>query len=195
MERYLVSRGLTYATACSYELGVGLDTPYSKLRRRLLYPVKEYGFGEIVGYQGRILPGDPDEGTQPKAWHDIKNTGRHLFGLWQAARILQGGKGPLYVAEGPMDAMIATQVGLPTAAQLSVSLSKDQARLIACVTDRAVVLADSGTAGRDGAIRSCQTLWDVGVDPKILFCPDGHDPATLGVHLLELRRSAVPWRP
>jgi DNA primase len=195
VEQYLKQRGLSYATACAYELGVGKDIRATKHRRRLLYPILEFGVGEIVGYQGRILPGDPEEADQPKAWHDVKNTGRHLFGFWQAMQMLREIGGPMYIVEGPMDAMVAAQQGYPTVAKLGTSLSRDQARLIACVTNEIVEIADSGVYGQDGSIRSCKTAWDVGLNPKIAYCPPGEDPATLAERLPSVIRTAVSWRP
>lgn len=198
VEAYLEHRGVRPETAAIFELGYCRDLKSTQLRRRLLYPILKYGLGEVIGYQGRLLPGDPDEEFVPKAWHNVPDTARHLFGLYQAVVLWRSQQcsTPFRVVEGPMDAIIGNQYGIPTVAVMRASISTEQARLLACFTNEVTVLTDGGKHGEEGGLKSCQVLYDVGIDPYIsLGLADDEDPADLGPDIVEYDSDREQWLP
>lgn len=184
---WLRGRRILPRTIKTYRIGVAQDVWYSRLRRRILFPLYRNGVGEFVGFQGRIMESDPEFGQKgvPKYYHDVQDTSRTLFGMYQAAYAMAEAPGPICVVEGPLDALRLSQNGWPAVAVLKSSLSYPQAALLRCVTDRVVLIGDGDRAGQKGIARSALECSSLGLRMRYVYCPDGQDPNSMPRKALE----------
>jgi DNA primase len=201
---YMRSRGLTNETASVFGIGyappgwdgllkaasskgiqagvlerVGLaikkEGYYDRFRDRLMIPIRTIS-GRVVGFGGRVLPGDdgPKYINSPET--EIYKKGKLLFGL-DIARDAIREQNEAIVVEGYFDLISLYQAGVKNVVAVSgTGFTSDQAALLARFCERIVLLYDSDSAGIKAAFRACGVLYDTGAEPKIIRLPKGHDP-------------------
>lgn len=155
-------------------------------RARVVFGVRNGVDGQLVGFIGRDLSGDPNA---PKYLNTHRNAlydkSALLFGMVEGkdATIAQQ---PVIV-EGPLD-VLAIAGRLPhgsrhllPVASCGTAFTAAHARQIAAsarADDMPVVVAmDGDQAGRSGALAAAEQLRRTGLDVRIANLPDGTDPA------------------
>jgi len=141
---YLKQRGVDRATAI--EFGVGFYGGPGLMSGRIVIPIGNEG-GQIVGYAGRALQGEPKY-KLPAGFQK----GLEVFNLRRAAAT---GSKTVIVVEGYFDCIRIHQAGLPwVVALMGSSLSKGQERQLLQRFDRVILMLDGDRAGR----AACQAI-------------------------------------
>jgi DNA primase len=87
-------------------------------------------------------------------------------------------------------------------ASSGTAFTEQQARLLARFAEDALLFFDADSAGQQAALRSVDSLYDAGLEVKVVVAPDGEDPDSLarkfGAERIEQLRSAalgfIPFR-
>ena len=159
---------------------------YDLFRGRLTFPllasvVEEQGGRpslvsfEPAGFGGRIVPGlegsratadVPKYINSPDSQHFSK--GEILFGLPQAAAVLEREEQVVALVEGYLDVMALAEAGIPAAAPCGTAFSAEQAaRLRAAGARRVLVLFDGDDAGRAATKPAVLKLLAAGLLPLV----------------------------
>lgn len=158
---------------------------YDRLRDRIVFPIRDTR-GRVVGFGGRILPGD-DADAGPKYLNSpetpVFHKARELYGLYEARRTPGRRLERLIVVEGYMDVVALAQQGIENAvATLGTAVGREHLEKLFRNVPEVVCCFDGDTAGREAAWRALE----VGVASltegrrlKFVFLPDGEDPDTL----------------
>jgi len=174
--RFVSSKGLSPATLEKVGLAAKKDNYYDRFRNRLMIPIRALS-GRIVGFGGRVLPGNDDAAkyiNTPET--DIYKKGKLLFGL-DLARDEIRSKNEAIVVEGYFDLISLYQRGIKNVVAVSgTGFTTDQAALLARFCEKVVLLYDSDSAGIKAAYRACGMLYSKGFPPKIALLPKGFDP-------------------
>jgi DNA primase len=201
---YLRSRGITDETAQTFGIGyappgwdgfikhaaskgigpailerVGLvakkDNYYDRFRNRLMVPIKTVS-GRIVGFGGRVMPGDdgPKYINSPET--EIYKKGKLLFGLDISKDHIRE-ENQAIVVEGYFDLIALHQYGIKNVVAVSgTGFTPDQTQLLARFCEQIILLYDSDSAGIKAAFRACGVLYNSGIEPRLVRLPKGYDP-------------------
>ena len=148
---------------------------YDRFRNRVLFPVAT-GSGKIAGFGGRAIA----EGDEPKYLNSpetpVFRKGRLLYGLVQARTGIRE-RGEAIVCEGNLDVIRLHACGFGNAvATCGTALTPDQARLLARLRVKVLLLYDGDDAGVRAADRGLDPLLEAGVETRVLLLPRGEDP-------------------
>jgi DNA primase len=158
-------------------LAIKREGYYDRFRNRLMIPIRAMA-GRIVGFGGRVLPGDdgPKYINSPET--EIYKKGKILFGLDLSKDHIRD-KNEAIVVEGYFDLISLYQNGIKNVVAVSgTGFTQDQASLLARFCERIVLLYDSDSAGIKAAFRACGVLYNSGMEPGLIRLPKGHDPDT-----------------
>jgi DNA primase len=201
---YLHSRGITDETSRTFGIGyappgwdglikheaskgigsailerVGLvakkESFYDRFRNRLMVPIKTVS-GRIVGFGGRVMPGDdgPKYINSPET--EIYKKGKLLFGLDISKDHIRE-ENQAIVVEGYFDLIALHQYGIKNVVAVSgTGFTPEQAQLLSRFCEQIVLLYDSDSAGIKAAFRACGVLYNSGVEPRLVRLAKGHDP-------------------
>lgn len=179
-----VTRAARRADVPAAWLGAGLvrrndaGEGYDFFRGRLMIPIADRS-GRVVGFGGRILPGDPSPAKYVNTPETpVFHKGRLIYG-WHLATDAIRRERRVVLMEGYTDVMAAHQVGLMAAvAVLGTSTTDDHARLIKrSGARRAYLVFDGDDAGRKAARRAIGGLVATDVELFVAAPPEGQDPA------------------
>jgi len=148
---------------------------YDRFRNRVLFPVAT-GAGKIAGFTGRAIA----EGDEPKYLNSpetpVFRKGRLLYGLTQAREGIRE-QGEAIVSEGNLDVIRLHACGFGNAvATCGTALTPDQAKLLARLRVKVLLLYDGDDAGVRAADRGLDSLLEAGVEVRVLLLPRGEDP-------------------
>ena len=148
---------------------------YDRFRNRVLFPVAT-GSGSVAGFTGRAIA----EGDEPKYLNSpetpVFRKGRLLYGLPQARAGIRE-QGEAIVCEGNFDVIRLHATGFGNAvATCGTALTADQAKLLARLRVKVLLLYDGDDAGVRAADRGLDPLLEAGVEVKVLLLPRGEDP-------------------
>jgi DNA primase len=176
------------------EVGVCVRTERGGLRDRfrgrLIFPVHDAG-GDVIGFGGRILPGEDYGDFDPPKYLNSPETPlykktRVLYGVPQArADIVRAGE--VVVCEGYTDVMALHQAGFGNAvATCGTAVGIEHLKLISRYAQRAVLAFDADEAGVKAAERAWEAARELGaqgsgtaLELRVLVLPEGRDPADL----------------
>lgn len=155
---------------------------YARFRRRLMFPISN-DYGEIIAFSGRIIDPDQKGGkyvNSPETPVFFKS--KTFFGLDKTKRsILKEGR--VLLCEGQVDLITCFEAGVENmVAPLGTAFTEDHARLLKRLTEEAVVIFDSDTAGQRAAVRTFELLASAGLLVRIAELPPGEDPDSLVRH-------------
>lgn len=203
---YLADRGITRDTIDSFALGYALDqwdgflqvatrrgfSPQLLERAGLVLPNKKGGFydrfrnriafpihaatGRPVAFGARAL--DPDDHAKylnsPET--PVYNKSATLYGLWRDRDAIRNA-GTALVVEGYMDLIALAQHGIENAvASSGTALTPDHARLLRRYAPKTVLVFDGDAAGATAAMRGIGSLFEVGLEVRVVTLPEAHDP-------------------
>ena len=183
LRRHLAGEGFTDAEMIQAGMLIGgpdIQTPYSRFRGRILFPITDLG-GRIIGFGGRAL--DP---SVPAKYLNSPETplfhkGSVLFNA-ASARVAAHKAGRIVVGEGYMDVVALWQAGFENAvAPLGTAVTERQLDLLWRFAEPVFCL-DGDEAGRKAATRALETaLPRLTAERQLTFAflPDGLDPDDL----------------
>lgn len=179
-------------------------TYYDAFRGRLMFPIRDER-GKIVGFGGRMLPGEtaPDA---PKyintAATDVYHKSKVLYGLEVASEALTGkgvakGQRTLAVMEGYTDCLMAWQFGYLTAvATCGTALTPLHVAKLGTYADKVVLMFDGDAAGQKAARQAIELFLLSEGDVRVCILPDNQDPCDFllaeGVEALRQRIESAP---
>ncbi len=212
---YLKQRGLTDATIAEFEIGlapVGSDTLsrelgragyamrdvgraglilktergtyWDRFRNRIMFPLYNQ-FGKVIGFTGRILPGDETEGVgkyvnSPET--PIFNKSKLLFGLHKAKSAIRESRTALLV-EGQMDFLMAWQDGVKNVIATSgTALTNAHLEQLRKMADTLIAGFDNDNAGQLALEHTIENASALDFSIKMLGAPktgSWKDPADL----------------
>ena len=145
-------------------------------------PIIQAG-GEVVGFSGRLLPGDPETQKGAKYINSpesrIYKKSKLLFGMHQAREAIRN-HGQALLVEGNFDVVRLHQHGFRHAvAALGTALTAEQAQTLRRIAGGVTLLYDGDKAGRAATLTSLKTLLSQDVTVRIGTLPLGQDPDSL----------------
>ncbi len=169
---------------------------YDRFRNRITFPIHA-ATGRPVAFGARAL--DPDEQAKyinsPET--PVYNKSATLYGLWRDRDAIRDA-GVALVVEGYMDLIALSQYGIENAvASSGTALTTDHARLLRRYAPKTILIFDGDTAGATAAMRGIGSLFEVGLEVRVVTLPEDHDPDSyVRAHgpdgLLRLTENAVP---
>ena len=169
---------------------------YDRFRNRITFPIHA-ATGRPVAFGARAL--DPDEQAKyinsPET--PVYNKSATLYGLWRNRDAIRDA-GVALVVEGYMDLIALSQYGIENAvASSGTALTTDQARLLRRYAPKTILIFDGDTAGATAAMRGIGSLFEVGLEVRVVTLPEDHDPDSyVRAHdpdgLLRLTENAAP---
>ena len=182
-DEFLVSAGLAIQT----EDGTLLD----KFRERVMFPIHSVS-GRVIAFSGRTLKADNMAKYVNSPETEIYIKSRNLLGIYFA-------KGELVkqdrciLVEGNVDVVMMHQMGITNVvASCGTSLTEEQIRLIKKFTPNITIMYDGDSAGLHAAIRAIGLILKEGMNPRVVFLPDGDDPDSFSQkHTLEEIRTFI----
>lgn len=151
---------------------------FDRFRLRLMIPIFNLS-QKPIAFGGRTLKkGEPAKYVNsPETPLYVK--GNVLYGLNFAKEAIRDA-GSVYVVEGYFDLISLWQIGVKNVvASSGTAFTPQQARLLARFAENVFLFFDADSAGRTAALRSVDSLYDAGLEVKIIEPPEGEDPDTL----------------
>ena len=148
---------------------------YDRFRNRITFPIHA-ATGRPVAFGARAL--DPNEQAKyinsPET--PVYNKSATLYGLWRDRDAIRDA-GVALVVEGYMDLIALTQYGIENAvASSGTALTTDHARLLRRYAPKTILIFDGDTAGATAAMRGIGSLFEVGLEVRVVTLPEDHDP-------------------
>jgi DNA primase len=161
---------------------------FDRFRARLMFPLKNHR-GQIVGFSGRLLVDDPNEGkyiNTPETL--VYHKGKMLYGLYELGQEIKKA-GTLIVVEGEFDLLSSVQAKVNNVAAIKGSaFTPDQATLVSRFAKKVVLALDSDQAGVTATKKAIEVLRPVGVEVEVILLDKGQDPDDLA------RTDPKKWR-
>ena len=176
-DEYLVAAGL----AIQQEDGTLID----KFRERVMFPIHSVS-GRVIAFSGRTLKADNPAKYVNSPETEIYIKSRNLLGIYFAkAEIARQDR--CILVEGNVDVVMMHQMGITNVvASCGTSLTEEQVRLIKKFTENVTIMYDGDKAGLHAAIRAISLILKEGMNPRVVFLPDGDDPDSFSrKHTLE----------
>lgn len=143
-------------------------------RHRIIFPIFDLR-GDVIAFGGRVM-----DDSEPKYLNSpetpVFNKSRVIYGFNLAKNsIKQAGKALLM--EGYLDVIAAHMNGFTNAvAPLGTALTADHGKLIKRFTDKVIIVFDSDAAGIKASRSAAETLFECGLDIRVLSLPEKDDP-------------------
>ena len=176
-DEYLVAAGL----AIQQDNGTLVD----KFRERVMFPIHSVS-GRVIAYSGRTLKADNPAKYVNSPETEIYIKSRNLLGIYFAKSEIAKADRCILV-EGNVDVVMMHQMGITNVvASCGTSLTEEQIRLIGKFTQNITIMYDGDGAGLHAAIRAISLILREGMNPRVVFLPDGDDPDSFSrKHTLE----------
>jgi len=176
-DEFLVAAGL----AIRQEDGKLVD----KFRERVMFPIHSVS-GRVIAFSGRTLKADNPAKYVNSPETEIYIKSRNLLGIYFAkSQIAREDR--CILVEGNVDVVMMHQMGITNVvASCGTSLTEEQVRLIGKFTQNITIMYDGDKAGLHAAVRAISLILKEGMNPKVVFLPDGDDPDSFSQkHTLE----------
>ena len=182
-DEYLVDAGL----AIRQEDGSLVD----KFRERVMFPIHSVS-GRVIAFSGRTLKADNPAKYVNSPETEIYIKSRNLLGIYFAKGEMAR-QDRCILVEGNVDVVMMHQMGITNVvASCGTSLTEEQIRLIKRFTENITIMYDGDKAGLHAAIRAIGLILKEGMNPRVVFLPDGDDPDSFSrKHTLEEIREFI----
>jgi DNA primase len=182
-EEYLVAAGL----AIKQEDGSLID----KFRERIMFPIHSVS-GRVIAFSGRTLKSDNPAKYVNSPETEIYIKSKNLLGIYFAKSSIAK-EDRCILVEGNVDVVMMHQMGITNVvASCGTSLTEEQIRLIKRFTENITIMYDGDSAGLHAAIRAIGLILKEGMNPRVVFLPDGDDPDSFSrKHTLEEVREYI----
>lgn len=159
---------------------------YDRFRGRIMFPIADNG-GRIVGFSGRILPGNSPTDSDKEAKYvnspetEVFHKSRTLYGFDKAKQGIRK-EGIAVLVEGQMDLVMSHQSGVKnTVASSGTALTRDHLVLIKRLADTIVIAFDADEAGLAASKKGVDLALSEGLDVRVAEIPQGLDPADVAM--------------
>ena len=182
-DEYLVAAGLAIQT----EDGTLLD----KFRERVMFPIHSIS-GRVIAFSGRTLKADNPAKYVNSPETEIYIKSRNLLGIYLAKGDIAK-QDRCILVEGNVDVVMMHQMGITNVvASCGTALTEEQIRLIKRFTENITIMYDGDAAGLHAALRAIGLILKEGMNPRVVFLPDGDDPDSFSrKHTLEEVREFI----
>lgn len=171
---------------------------YDRFADRLMFPISD-DTGRVIGFSGRILPGD----TRPAKYVNSPETplftkSKVIYAMHLAKRDILDKKEAI-VCEGQIDVIRCHLAGVTNAvAAQGTAITEQHARILKRFTDTVRLVLDSDAAGQNAALRSGDILIEAGLHVRVASLPEGDDPDSMirrvgAGHFIDLIAKAPPF--
>ena len=176
-DEYLVAAGL----AIKQEDRSLID----KFRERIMFPIHSVS-GRVIAFSGRTLKSDNPAKYVNSPETEIYIKSKNLLGIYFAKSSIAK-EDRCILVEGNVDVVMMHQMGITNVvASCGTSLTEEQIRLIKRFTENITIMYDGDSAGLHAAIRAIGLILKEGMNPRVVFLPDGDDPDSFSrKHTLE----------
>src|SRR5436190_15484828 len=149
---------------------------YGRFRDRLMFPICDEQ-ARVIGFSGRILPGDED----PRKYVNSPETplftkSRVMFGLDKSKRVLLE-KQFAIICEGQLDLISCYMAGVQNVvAPQGTALTQEHTRILKRYVGEVVLCFDSDEAGQKAAVRVLDDVLGSGLAVRVATVPAPDDP-------------------
>ncbi len=152
------------------------DHFYNRFRGRLMFPICDEQ-GRVIGFSGRVLPGDPDERKYVNSPETpLFTKSRVMFGLDKSKRALLDQQSVI-ICEGQLDLIACFMAGVQNVvAPQGTAFTAEHARILKRYVKEAVLCFDSDNAGQRATVRVLDDLLASGLAIRVASVPSPHDP-------------------
>ena len=166
-DEYLLAAGLAIQT----DDGALID----KFRERVMFPIHSVS-GRVIAFSGRTLKADNQAKYVNSPETEIYIKSKNLLGIYFAKSEISK-KDRCILVEGNVDVVMMHQMGIRNVvASCGTSLTEEQIRLIKRFTENITIMYDGDSAGLHAALRAITLILKEGMNPRVVFLPDGDDP-------------------
>jgi len=161
---------------------------------RVIFPVHSVS-GRVIAFGGRTLLKEKSDKIAKyvnSKESEIYVKSRSLYGIWFAKQEIAR-QDRCYLMEGYLDVLSMHQAGiLNCVASSGTSLTEEQIHIIKRFTENITIMYDGDSAGLHAAIRAIGMILKEGMNPRVVFLPDGDDPDSYSrKHTLEEIRAFI----
>ena len=161
---------------------------------RVIFPIHSVS-GRVIAFGGRTLLTEKSDKIAKyvnSKESEIYVKSRSLYGIWFAKQEIAR-QDKCFLMEGYLDVLSMHQAGiLNCVASSGTSLTEEQIRIIKKFTDNITIMYDGDSAGLHAAIRAIGMILKEGMNPRVVFLPDGDDPDSYSrKHTLEEIRGFI----
>lgn len=164
-----------YDVATLNQIGLSNDT-HDVYKDRIMFPLYD-PYGRIVGFSGRIYK----ESSKGGKYVNTKETvlfkkGNCLYHYHEAKDYCRNLKSVILV-EGFMDVIRLSTIGIRnTVALMGTALTKEQTTLLTRLSNHITICLDGDDPGKNAARKIGETLFNMGVEVKMITIPNDDDP-------------------
>ncbi len=171
---------------------------YDRFSNRLMFPICDDS-GRVIGFSGRILPGD----ERPAKYVNSPETplftkSKVIYALHLAKREILDREEAI-ICEGQIDVIRCHLAGITHAvAAQGTAITDQHARILKRFTNSVRLVLDSDDAGQNAALRSGDVLIEGGLQVRVASLPPGDDPDSMirrdgGSNFRNLVDAAAPF--
>ena len=169
-------------------------TLHDRFYERVIFPVHSVS-GRVIAFGGRTLLKEKSDKIAKyvnSKESEIYVKSRSLYGIYFAKSEISK-QDKCYLMEGYLDVLSMHQAGiLNCVASSGTSLTEEQIRIIKRFTENITIVYDGDSAGLHAAIRAIGMILKEGMNPRVVFLPDGDDPDSFArKHTLEEIRAFI----
>ena len=159
-----------------------------------MFPIHSVS-GRVIAFGGRTLLKEKSDKIAKyvnSKESEIYVKSRSLYGIWFAKQEIAR-QDRCYLMEGYLDVLSMHQAGiLNCVASSGTSLTEEQIRIIKRFTENVTIMYDGDSAGLHAALRAIGMILKEGMNPRVVFLPDGDDPDSYSrKHTLEEIRAFI----
>ena len=167
---------------------------HDRFYERVMFPIHSVS-GRVIAFGGRTLLKEKSDKIAKyvnSKESEIYVKSRSLYGIWFAKSEIAK-QDRCYLMEGYLDVLNMHQAGiLNCVASSGTSLTEEQIRIIKRFTENVTIMYDGDGAGLHAAIRAIGMILKEGMNPRVVFLPDGDDPDSFSQkHTLEEIRDFI----
>jgi DNA primase len=164
---------------------------YDRFRGRVMFPIFDTA-GRVIAFSGRILvPKDEEPKYLNSPDTSLFDKSKTLYGYNIAKSEIRLRQSAILV-EGQMDLLMSHQAGLSnTVASSGTAFTSSHVEMLKRLTNTIIIAYDADNAGRSATLRAWKLALAGGLDAKIVFLPQGLDPADAVAKDPEIWKSAV----
>ncbi|MBN1211983.1 MAG: DNA primase [candidate division Zixibacteria bacterium] len=153
-------------------------TYYDRFRQRLMFPIFNLS-QKPIAFGGRKLKKADTAKYVNSPETPLYSKSNILYGL-NFARDHIRDSNTVFVVEGYFDFISLWQAGIKNVvASSGTAFTLQQARLLARFAEEVYLFFDADSAGQTAALRSVDSLYDAGLEVKVLLTTPGEDPDSL----------------
>jgi DNA primase len=154
----------------------GTNNFYGRFRARLMFPICDEQ-GQVIGFSGRILPGDDDNRKYVNSPETpLFHKSRVMFGLDKSRRALIE-KEFAVICEGQLDLIAIYMAGIQNVvAPQGTAFTAEHAAILKRHVKEVVLCFDSDGAGQKATVRVLDFFIASGLAIRVAKVPSPHDP-------------------